>query len=629
MFVIQKVYAFFKILLEYITLEKSESNYSKLKTNDDKTLTDSAWTERWRRLQILLTFFWPDASRGIQVRILLCILIVIAESSTSIFVPVYNQRIVDSIDKKVFCWDLILIYVGLQFLSMGPLWAVRSFLWQHVHNFINRNVETKFFAHLHRLSLRWHLSRRSGEILELMNSASYSISSLASYCLFSFGPAILDILTSVVFLTATFNWYFGLLITITLVLYLRIRIYVTNWAQTFEKKLQVKEKSAVGVDSLLNIETIKYCGTTKYEVEAYANALLEDQKVLFTAEIAFHVTNLFENVVVCGSLLVSSLLCAYLVVDTGSLTSGQYVFFAAYMLQLYSPMNRLSGIYRHFQDLFIDMGKLYDILNEKPEVVDAHDAIEFSKPRGDIIFSHVCFSYDPDREILNDVSFSVAAGKTVALVGPSGSGKSTIIRLLSRFYDVGSGSISIDGVDVKKMTQESLHAVLGIVPQDTILFNKTIKYNIKYGQLDATDDEVESAARAADIHDNILNFPDKYETEVGDRGLRLSGGEKQRVAIARTILKAPPIVLLDEATSALDTQTERNIQSAIAQVCQNRTTIIVAHRLSTIIHADEILVLKEGRIIERGRHEALLQKGGTYAEMWQKQFNDEIHEKQD
>ncbi|XP_037043556.1 ATP-binding cassette sub-family B member 6, mitochondrial-like isoform X4 [Bradysia coprophila] len=408
-----------------------------------------------------------------------------------------------------------------------------------------------------------------------------------------------------------------------------IRISVTNWAQTFEKKPEVKEKSAVGVDSLLNIETIKYCGTTKYEVEAYANALLEDQKVQFNMEIAFHVTDLFENGVVCGSLLVSSLLCAYLVVDTGSLTSGQYVFFAAYMLQLYSPMNRLSGIYRHFQDLFIDMGKLYDILNEKPEVVDAHDAIEFSNPRGDIIFSHVCFSYDPDREILNDVSFSVVAGKTLALVGPSGSGKSTIIRLLSRFYDVGSGSISIDGVDVKKMTQESLHAVLGIVPQDTILFNKTIKYNIKYGQSDATDDEVESAARAADIHDNILNFPDKYETEVGDRGLRLSGGEKQRVAIARTILKGPPIVLLDEATSALDTQTERNIQSAIGQVCKNRTTIIVAHRLSTIIHADEILVLKEGRIIERGRHEVLLQRGGTYGEMWQKQFNEEIHEKQD
>jgi len=358
-------------------------------------------------------------------------------------------------------------------------------------------------------------------------------------------------------------------------------------------------------------------------VESYRQAILNYQGEEFNSIVTLNILNTAQNIIVSLGLLAGSLLCAWMVVygqDGDKWTVGDYVLFASYIVQLYVPLNWFGTYYRQIQKNFVDMENMFDLMKEEQEVFDAPGAPSLSVLRGGIDFSNVSFGYSQEKIILRNVTFNISPGRTIALVGPSGAGKSTIMRLLFRFYDVNSGSIMIDGQNIKTVTQASLRKAIGVVPQDTVLFNQTIRYNIKYGRLTAEDQDVIAAARNADIHEKILTFPQKYDTQVGERGLRLSGGEKQRVAIARTILKAPQIVLLDEATSALDTNTERNIQSALAKVCANKTTLIIAHRLSTIIHADEILVLNEGEIVERGRHEALLDENGLYAEMWNQQL---------
>lgn len=343
---------------------------------------------------------------------------------------------------------------------------------------------------------------------------------------------------------------------------------------------------------------------------------MEEWKTLVT----LNILNTLQNIIISVGLLAGSLLCAWLVYNHDHLTVGDYVLFASYIIQLYVPLNWFGTYYRQIQKNFIDMENMFDLMHEEQEVIDAPDAGPLVVVRGGVEFNNVTFGYSPEKIVLRNVSFNVMAGKTVAFVGPSGAGKSTIVRLIFRFYDVNEGAILIDGQNIKTVTQESLRQAIGVVPQDTVLFNNTIKYNIQYGRVSAPESDIISAARSADVHERILSFPNQYETEVGERGLRLSGGEKQRVAIARTILKAPVIVLLDEATSALDTKTERNIQAALSKVCSDRTTLIVAHRLSTIIHADEICVLKDGSIVERGTHQDLLELNAVYADMWNQQL---------
>ena len=333
-----------------------------------------------------------------------------------------------------------------------------------------------------------------------------------------------------------------------------------------------------------------------------------------------NILNTMQNIIISVGLLAGSMLCAWMVYHHEELTVGDYVLFSAYIVQLYVPLNWFGTYYRQIQKNFIDMENMFDLMHEEQEVIDAPNAGPLVVVRGGIEFNNVTFGYQPEKIVLRNVSFSVGPGKTVAFVGPSGAGKSTIVRLIFRFYDVTDGAILIDGQNIKTVTQESLRQAIGVVPQDTVLFNNTIKYNIQYGRVTAPESDVIAAAKNADVHERIMNFPKQYETEVGERGLRLSGGEKQRVAIARTLLKAPAIVLLDEATSALDTKTERNIQAALSKVCNDRTTLIVAHRLSTIIHADEICVLKDGSIVERGTHQELLQLDGVYADMWNQQL---------
>uniref|UniRef100_U5EX21 ATP-binding cassette sub-family B member 6 n=1 Tax=Corethrella appendiculata TaxID=1370023 RepID=U5EX21_9DIPT len=590
----------------------------------------STFNNAWKKLVSLLPFLWPKKDLILQFRVIFCFALLITGRIVNLFVPIYNKKIVDSLSEPPisFRWDWILIYVGFKFLqgggtgSMGLLNNLRSFLWIRIQQYTTREIEVELFRHLHSLSLKWHLNRKTGEVLRVMDRGTDSINNLLNYILFSIAPTIVDILIAVVFFINVFHIWFGAIVFLTMVLYIIATIMVTEWRTKYQRRMNLADnkQKARSVDSLLNFETVKYYGAEQYEVDCYREAILEYQTEEFRSNITLNILNTIQNIIICGGLLAGSLLCAYMVAENKGLTVGDYVLFATYIIQLYVPLNWLGTFYRAIQKNFVDMENMLNLLREEQEIIDAPDAKDLVVHQGGIEFSNVTFSYNPDRVILKNISFNVKPGKTMALVGPTGSGKSTIIRLLFRFYDVDSGAIIIDGQNILMVKQSSLRKTIGVVPQDTVLFNNSIKYNIQYGRIDALDADVIVAAKAADIHDKILALPDKYETKVGERGLRLSGGEKQRVAIARTILKAPNIVLLDEATSALDTQTERNIQSALATVCANRTTIIVAHRLSTIIHADEILVLNDGVIVERGKHEELISRKGLYADMWNEQL---------
>ncbi|ELU17805.1 hypothetical protein CAPTEDRAFT_221936 [Capitella teleta] len=510
---------------------------------------------------------------------------------------------------------------------MGFLNNMRSFLWIWVQQYTTREIEVKLFEHLHGLSLRWHLSRKTGEVLRVMDRGTSSINNLLNYIMFNILPTFADIGIAIVFFLTAFNAWFALIIFVAMFLYLLATISLTEWRTKFRREMNIldNERNSRGVDSLLNFETVKYYNAEEFEVNRYRDSILKYQacaihKIEWVTTASLNLLNSVQNIIISAGLLVGSLLCAYYVYEgSHGLTLGDYVLFATYIIQLYAPLNWFGTYYRMIQQAFVDMENMFDLLKEEQEVKDDPDALELNVPKGMIEFSNVSFHYTPAQPILQNVSFVVPPGQTYALVGPSGAGKSTIIRLLFRFYDVQSGNIKFDGQDITKVTQKSLRRAIGVVPQDTVLFNNTIQYNVRYGRVTAEDEEVEAAATAADIHERIMGFPDKYETMVGERGLKLSGGEKQRVAIARTVLKAPEIVLLDEATSALDTQTERNIQTSLAKVCERRTTLIVAHRLSTIIHADQILVLKDGEVVERGTHEELLELDGMYRDMWGQQ----------
>ncbi|KAK0175312.1 hypothetical protein PV327_009070 [Microctonus hyperodae] len=592
----------------------------------------STWKNAWYKVKTLAPFLWPT-DWILELRVVFCFVLLIGGRVINLYVPIYNKLIVNSMidEHKDFRWDLIVIYVFFKFLQgggtggMGVLNNLRSFLWIRIQQYTTREVEVELFRHLHSLSLRWHLCRKTGEVLRIMDRGTDSINNLLNYILFSIAPTIVDIIIAVVFFVSAFNRWFGLIVFITMVLYIGATIGVTEWRTKFQRRMNLADnaRNARSVDSLLNFETVKYYGAEKYEVNSYREAILTFQIEEWKSMITLNILNTMQNIIVCAGLLAGSLLCLDLIVYEKTLTVGDYVLFASYIIQLYVPLNWFGTYYRAIQKNFIDMENMFDLLREEQEILDAPGAGPLIIERGQVEFANVTFGYSPEKIILKNVSFTVPAGKTIALVGPSGAGKSTIMRLLFRFYDVEQGSISIDGQNIKTVKQDSLRSAIGVVPQDTVLFNNTIKYNIQYGQIDAPEADVIAAAKSADIHEKILTFPEGYETQVGERGLRLSGGEKQRVAIARTMLKAPKIVLLDEATSALDTQTERNIQAALNRICVNRTTIIIAHRLSTIIGADEILVLKDGEIVERGKHEELISFGGVYNNMWQAQLQND------
>ncbi|KAH0621212.1 hypothetical protein JD844_022290 [Phrynosoma platyrhinos] len=554
----------------------------------------STWRGLGRKIRLLVRYMWPRGNYPLQGLVLLCLMLMGLERGINVFVPLYYKYIVNDLTQGV-AWRILLrtigIYSALKFLQGGGAGAtgfisnMRTFFWIRVQQFTSREIQVQLLRHLHGLSLRWHLERKTGEVLRSVDRGTSSINNLLSYIIFSIFPTIADVIIAIVYFTMTFSAWFGLIIFICMSLYLGLTIIMTEWRTKYRRDMNTRDNEARSraVDSLLNFETVKYYNAENYEATRFNDAIKKYQVSEWKVNASLALLNQTQNLVIGLGLLAGSLLCAYYVTKK-KLHVGDYVLFGTYIIQLYTPLNWFGTYYRMIQTSFVDMENMFDLFDEEQEVKDEPGAGDLRFTAGRVEFENVHFSYVDGKEVLHDVSFTVMPGQTLALV-----------------------------------KQVSVRSHIGVVPQDTVLFNDTISNNIRYGRIDATDEEVVEAAITANIHERILTFPDGYDTQVGERGLKLSGGEKQRVAIARTILKNPQIILFDEATSALDTKTERIIQASLAKVCANRTTIIVAHRLSTVVKADQILVLREGRVMERGRHDQLMKKGGIYSDMWLQQ----------
>ena len=515
----------------------------------------------------------------------------------------------------------LLIAYGLLRLSTSLFAELRELVFAKATEGAARSISLKVFSHLHALSLRFHLERQTGGMTRDIERGTRAVHSLISYSLYSIIPTLIEVALVLSLLAIKFDVVFAWITLTALVLYVAFTVFVTQWRTQYRKVMNELDSKAHtrAIDSLLNYETVKYFNNESFEAARYDEALEKLRKAGLKSQQTLSLLNTGQQTIIAVGLIIM-LWRATDGVVAGRMTVGDLVMVNAFMIQLYIPLNFLGVIYREIKQSLTDLDKMFTLIEREREVADAPGAqtLLLDGPPA-VRFDHVQFAYDPDRPILHDVSFDIPAGQTVAVVGPSGSGKSTLARLLYRFYDVQGGGIQVQGQDIRQVTQDSLRRSIGIVPQDTVLFNDTVAYNIAYGRPQASRDEVESAAQAARIHDFIVSTPKGYDTVVGERGLKLSGGEKQRVAIARTLLKNPPILVFDEATSALDSANERAIQAELAAVAQGKTVLVIAHRLSTIVHAHEILVMELGRIIERGTHAQLLALNGRYADMWRLQ----------
>ena len=553
-------------------------------------------------------------------RVLLALTLLIGAKLASVMVPLVLKDIIDALDKShtslVLPLALIITYGLLRFAST-TFADLRDVVFGKVTQRAMRRVNMAVFQHLHALSLRFHLERQTGGITRDIERGSKAISSLVGFLLFRITPTVLEILMVAVILFIKLDWVFGLITLVTLAAYIGFTITITDWRTQFVRRANTLDSEAYGraIDSLLNYETVKYFGNERYEAARYDASLAEWERVALQSQRSLGFLNAAQAGTIAIGVTLMVIRAANGVVE-GTLTLGDLVMVNAFLLQMFQPLSFLGVMYREIKQSITDVERMFTLLMRPREVEDAADARTLAVQGGEVKFEHVGFAYNADRPILHDVSFTIPAGKTVAAVGASGAGKSTLARLLFRFYDVNSGSIKIDGQDIRQITQESLRAAIGVVPQDTVLFNDSIYYNIAYGRPDASRDEVIAAARAAHILKFIEILPQGWDTIVGERGLKLSGGEKQRVAIARTLLKNPVILILDEATSALDTKTEKAIQAELLEIAKSRTSLIIAHRLSTVVEADEILVIEGGKIIERGKHLELLAIDGVYAHMW-------------
>ncbi len=580
----------------------------------------------WRAFGRLLPFLWPAGQAVLRARVVVALLLMVAAKAATISVPLLYKEAVDSLQSAGHSagWAAVPVMVlaayGAARVLASLFTELRDFAFVAVGQRAIRTAALEVFRHLHRLSLRFHLDRRAGGLARAIERGTRGVEYLLNFMLFSILPTIVEIVLTAVVLARLYDGVFAAVTVTTIVVYIVYTLAVTEWRTKFRRAMNEcdSEAAARSMDSLTNFESVKHFGNEEHEARRLDQALARFERAATVSKTTMSLLNIGQGLIIATGLAVVTLLAGRGYVE-GSMTMGDFVLVNAYVIQLYLPLNFLGFVYREVKHALADIEAMLGLLACRPEIKDAGGARPLVPQGGEVRFDGVRFGYESGRTILDGVSFRIPAGATTAVVGPSGGGKSTLSRLLMRFYDVDGGAISIDGQDVRQVTQDSLRAAIGIVPQDTVLFNDTIRYNIAYGRPEAGQAEIERAARLASIHGFIVSLPQGYDTRVGERGLKLSGGEKQRVAIARTILKAPSIWIFDEATSALDTHTEREIQDSLREAARDHTTLIVAHRLSTVIDADEILVLDGGRIVERGNHFHLLARDGLYAALWRRQ----------
>ena len=602
----------------------------------DLSSADQAAEERrsgWRTMRRVAPYLWPEDQPWVKQRVVIALAMLFVAKVIAVGTPFLYKAAVDTLSGDVGAnpaWALgmgavgLTVVYGLARAGNVGFQQLRDAVFAKVGQRALRMIALQTFQHIHALSLRFHITRKTGGLSRIIERGVKGVDFLLRFMLFSVGPLILELAMTGIILALVFDINYLLVLAVTITLYVWFTFKITEWRVKIRKEMNDQDTDAnqKAVDSLLNFETVKYFGAERREAARYDSAMeqYEDAAIRTNYSLAF--LNFGQSLIITTGLVIVMVMAA-MGVNDGTLTVGDFVMVNAYMIQITMPLNFLGTVYREIRQALVDMGEMFTLLEQPADVQDRATAQPLVVKGGEVRFDDVRFSYDPARPILKGVSFRVAPGETVALVGPSGSGKSTIGRLLFRFYDVEAGAVSIDGQDLRDVTQESLHARIGVVPQDTVLFNDTIRYNIAYGRPEASFAEIEAAAKAAKIHDFILALPEGYETTVGERGLKLSGGEKQRVGIARTLLKDPPILLLDEATSALDTETERDIQGELKMMGEGRSVITIAHRLSTVVEADQIIVLEAGEIVEHGTHDALLTRGGRYASMWHRQMAEE------
>lgn len=608
--------------------------------NDPLHIEGAQRRSAMRTVGAVLPYLWPRNDVQMRVRVVIAIASLLIGRTANVYGPIVLKDLIDGLQHLVRdpslagsvsqalsgLFGLAALY-GLMVLLPGFLTQIRTVVFTPVSEYAQRVFGLRAFEHLHRLSMRFHLDRRTGGLSRTIERGTRALEQVTGLFAFNIAPTIFELSLVSIYLGASYSFKYVAVILIAVVAYVLFTLAFTEWRTKFRRTMVSEESRAmtIGVDSLLNFETVKYFGNEQYEAGRYDDALKNYMNAAVKSQTTLGLLN--------GGQIVVRVLCQVAILilaigdySRGELTIGEVVMLNTFMLQLFIPLGFLGSSYRMIRQALVDMEFMFQLLDLEPDVKDVPDAIHLNVKQGRVVFDNVEFSYNAKRRVLEAVRFAIEPGTTTAIVGPSGAGKSTLSRLLYRFYDLQGGKITIDDQNISEVTQASLRDAVGIVPQDTVLFNDTIRYNIRYGRSGATDAEVEQAARLASIHDFILALPAGYDTRVGERGLKLSGGERQRVAIARTILKDPPVLVLDEATSALDIGTEREIQSALQAVSRNRTTMVIAHRLSTIVHADEILVLDHGRITERGTHAQLVSAAGMYAEMWrrQKEAEDEI-----